>query len=121
MRKDEHILQCELVRWFSYKYPQYSKYLFAIPNGGARDVVTGSLLKAEGVKRGVPDLFLAIPSNNFHGLFIEVKTEKGRLSKYQIDMIIALQSKNYKCEVVRMIDDFMFVIEKYLTMDELYE
>lgn len=35
--------------------------LFAIPDGGRRDAVTGAHLKAEGVRAGVPDMFLAVP------------------------------------------------------------
>ena len=32
---------------------------------------------------GVPDLFLPVPRNNFHGLYIEMKNEKGRVSVSQ--------------------------------------
>lgn len=35
--------------------------LHAIPNGGYRDKITAGKLKAEGVKRGVPDIFLPLP------------------------------------------------------------
>ena len=31
------------------------RWLFAVPNGGARNKVAGAKLKAEGVRRGVPD------------------------------------------------------------------
>ncbi len=49
--------------------------LFAVPNGGHRHPATGAKLKAEGVKPGVPDLWLPVPRNLFHGLVIELKTE----------------------------------------------
>ena len=35
--------------------------LHAIPNGGKRDKVTAAKLKAEGVKAGIPDIFLPVP------------------------------------------------------------
>ena len=38
------------------------KFAFAIPNGGLRNKVTASRLKAEGVKSGVPDVFVPIPT-----------------------------------------------------------
>ena len=46
--------------------------LFAIPDGGRRDAVTGAHLKAEGVRAGGPDMFLAVPRQNAPGLFPEL-------------------------------------------------
>ena len=60
MKLTEHRIQAGLFKWFklaSARHPELA-LLFAIPNGGARDPITGAMLKAEGVKRGVPDLFL---------------------------------------------------------------
>lgn len=37
------------------------EWLHAIPNGGARDGFTAASLKAEGVKRGILDMFLPVP------------------------------------------------------------
>lgn len=58
-------------------------YLFAIPNGGKRDPITASRMKAEGVKPGVPDIMLpvmrSLPTTDingrirYNGLFIELK------------------------------------------------
>ncbi len=53
--------------------------MHAIPNGGARgndsqtNKIRGAMLKAEGVKKGVPDIFLPVPLNGYHGLYIEMK------------------------------------------------
>ena len=46
---DEHSIQVACVEWFRYSYPMLSKRLFAVPNGGRRDAVTGAKMKAEGV------------------------------------------------------------------------
>ena len=40
-------------KWFNLKYPKLKGQLFAVPNGGRRDTVTGGKLKAEGVTAGV--------------------------------------------------------------------
>ena len=58
---DEHSIQVACVTWFRYEYPTLSKRLFAVPNGGRRDAVTGARLKAEGVIAGVADLILLTP------------------------------------------------------------
>lgn len=62
--------QIAFVRWFRLQYPGVR--IFAIPNGGARDAITGAILRAEGVEPGVPDLM--IPAWK---LFIEFKRVKG--------------------------------------------
>lgn len=57
--------------------------IFAIPNGGSRGndkrsaQIVGAQMKAEGVKRGVSDLFVPIPRHKLAGLFIEMKRVDG--------------------------------------------
>jgi hypothetical protein len=48
-KDDEHRIQCSCVQWFRLAYHHYHHSLFAVPNGGRRDKVTGARLKAEGV------------------------------------------------------------------------
>lgn len=69
-------------RHVAYPVPEL-RWLHAIPNGGYRDKVTAGKLKAEGVKRGVSDMFLPLPMLSklpsghpmfaYHGLYIEMK------------------------------------------------
>ena len=49
------------------------RLLLAIPNGGLRNKVTAGKLKAQGVKAGVPDIFLPVARGRYHGLWIEMK------------------------------------------------
>lgn len=93
----EHKHQVAIFQWAKLNlvlYPQLD-LLFAIPNGGQRSRVTGSMLKAEGVKSGVPDMFLPYPSNGYHGLFIELKKADGKLSKNQSEWIAKLNAAGY--------------------------
>lgn len=108
----EHQLQVECVNYFRLKYR--NARIFAIPNGGDRNVKVAVKLKKEGVTKGVPDLQIAAARNGYHGLFIEMKNgKKGRLSKEQEDFIDYLIKEGYKCEVVRNIDEFMAVTKEY--------
>ena len=75
--------------------------LFAIPNGGRRDAVTGAGLKAEGVRAGVPDLCLPVARRGFHGFFIELKASGGSLSPEQRGWIARLRQAGYAAEVCR--------------------
>lgn len=91
----------------------------AIPNGGKRSAVTGAILKAEGVKRGTPDIAIFEPffwaRNDLPkaGLFIELKDgTKGRLSSYQQAWIERLQENGYRAEVCRNMDDVLRVLKE---------
>jgi len=97
-KQSEHELQCLCVTWFrrTFKYK-----IFAIPNGGKRDMRTAAKLKAEGVVPGVPDLF--IPAWN---LWVEMKTLRGRVTPRQRDMIKHLLECGHKVEVIRTKIDF---------------
>lgn len=112
MRDIEHRLQCGCVKWLRLQYPDV--ICFAIPNGGARNAVTGARLKAEGVLAGVPDLMIAEPRGYWAGLFVEMKTEKGRLSEAQSKMQRALIAKGYLFAVCRSFDDFRQIVKDYM-------
>lgn len=55
--------------------------LFAIPNGGGRHAREAKNLRLSGVCAGYPDLALDYPAKGYHGLRIEMKTAKGKLTK----------------------------------------
>lgn len=54
------------------------RWLFHVPNGERRDARTGAMLKAMGVKSGVPDVWLPIPRAGHIGLVIEMKAPGAR-------------------------------------------
>ena len=80
----EHSHQAGFLQWFRAKYPGI--LIFAIPNGGKRDIVTAKKLQMEGVTPGVPDLYIPAWS-----LWIEMKKPGGRLSEAQNNMIEYLE------------------------------
>lgn len=114
MRDIEHKLQCACVRWMRLSMPFEAGLLFSVPNGGARDAVTGARLKAEGVMAGVADLFLSIPNAQYHGLYIEMKTEKGVQSQSQKIFQQRVEAMGYRYTVVRSFDQFVADIREYL-------
>lgn len=97
--KTEHEEQRELVKWFRQTYAQV--LIFAIPNGGARSLATAGRLKAEGVVKGVPDLF--VPAWE---LWIEMKrTKGGSLSPEQNLMHLYLRGVGYTVIVAKGFED----------------
>jgi hypothetical protein len=54
---------------------------FAIPSGGYRHIAVAKMLKAEGVKRGIPDLAFLLPEGRT--AWLELKVKGGQLSPFQ--------------------------------------
>lgn len=83
------------------KYPELA-LMFHIPNEGKRSWMTGGRMKAEGLKSGVPDIFLPVPRGEFHGLFVEMKrTKGGTVSDCQKLWLHDLQKQGYCAAVCR--------------------
>lgn len=108
MRNVEETHQIALVTWFDISYPNLSKIspkgkrislLWATPNGGKRNLLEAIRLKKQGVRAGVPDLFLAVPRGTFHGFFIEMKAGKNKLTESQEAYFEILREQQYKIEV----------------------
>lgn len=121
MKYSEHGEQCALIHWYRLVCNSFGlseQLLFAIPNGGARDQITGAMLKAEGVRAGVPDLFLAVPRGRYHGLFIEMKQSKGgRVSDVQKAIHKLLLEQGYAVEVCHGWMHAKITICEYLHLD----
>lgn len=112
---EEHRIQVSCVRWFRMAHPQLAYRLFAVPNGGRRDGVTGARLKAEGVLAGVADLILLVPNAGYHALLIEMKTPKGRQSESQKAWQQEVCAEGeYKYVVCRSLEEFVREVEEYL-------
>lgn len=108
----EHGEQVALFEWAA-NVPEL-RWMFAIPNGGARHIAVAGKLKAEGVKRGVPDIFLPLARRGYHGLFIEMKSAKGRTSPEQRKWIDGLRLNGYVVAVCYGQDDARSLIEAYV-------
>lgn len=117
----EHEEQCRVIAWARANEEREPRLrlLFAIPNGGHRHPATAGKLKAEGVKPGVPDLFLAVSSPFNSGMFIEMKRAKGgRLSPGQKEVHTALDREGYDVAVCLGADDAIETLRHYLGMED---
>jgi hypothetical protein len=124
----EHAEQSALFKW---AWANRSKnrsleLMFAIPNGGHRHIGVARKLKAEGVKPGVPDIFLPWPvtgsqwpnKTGYSGLFLEMKSSTGRVSPEQADYLSALRDAGYMAMVCYDWKTAAQVICDYLGLNE---
>jgi hypothetical protein len=96
------------------KYPALD-LLHAIPNGGSRNPIEARHLKEQGVKPGVPDICLPVPSAHHTALYIELKRRKGgRVSDEQRGWIAALNRVGCRAVVCKGWEEAKAEIERYL-------
>jgi len=108
----EHIEQVKVVQHVRAFYPD--TIIAAIPNGGDRTASERVRLHSEGVLAGMPDLCVLEAKNGFHGLFVEMKTDIGKVSSKQSDIKLQLNAKGYKAVVARSAAEAIKTIEEYL-------
>ena len=82
----------------------------------SRDAVEAKHLKQQGVKSGVPDLCLPVPRGQYHGLYIEMKTESGHTSDEQEWWGERLQAQGYVWRVCHGWQAAVAVLEWYLQL-----
>lgn len=75
-----------LMCWAAQNIKQYPdlQWLTHIGHGGKLDKITAGKMKAEGLKRGVPDYLLLVRRGNYSALWIELKNEKGTATSEQV-------------------------------------
>lgn len=109
--------QTNLFSWArmqSCKYPEL-RLLYHVPNGGSRHKIEAAHLRAEGVKPGVPDICLPVARGGFHGLYIEMKRQRGgRVSENQESWLSDLSAQGYKTAVCKGWQPAAEIIMQYL-------
>ena len=136
----EHDEQVKVFEWasvMSSKMPEL-KLLFAIPNGAfyGGHWSVANRMKAEGVKSGVPDIFLPVKkidvglevvvndelSEQFGkvwcGLWIEMKAGKNKVSPEQEWWLEQLTKQGYLTRVCYSAEEAISEIEEYLIADD---
>ena len=117
MKHIEDAAQAALMQWAhmrKYKDGKLSQWITHVPNGGKRDVREAARLKAQGAMAGFPDLFLFIARGQWHGLMIEMKSPKGRLSPAQTQVLPRIEGEGYRVEVCYSVQAAIDVISDYL-------
>lgn len=74
-----------------------------VPNGRLRNPIVGAFLKAEGVKRGLPDVLIFDPppmQAHLHGAALELKSEGGRATPEQRAWLEALAERGWATHIV---------------------
>jgi len=116
MKQNEHQLQRAVFEWAEWMRGQYPELedMWATPNGGHRNKAAAGKMKAEGQKKGIPDIFLAAMRGGYGGCFIEVKIPGGRVRPEQAERIERLVAAGYYAVALRSFDDITDTLVTYL-------
>lgn len=117
--KSEHCLQRAIVKWCrgAYGAGMVCERFAAIPNGGTRGatpkdrMIAGAMLKAEGVRAGMPDLIFWKP---YDVLWLEVKLgTSGRISPAQAVVHQSLTDNDLTVVIARDIGEAIKAITEF--------
>ena len=113
----EHQEQCRIFEWSRSnitKHPELA-LLHASLNGVKLTPGAAKKSKDAGMLPGIPDIFLPIPKNGKHGLFIELKRKKsGVTSEHQKKILAILNQLGYDACVCKGAEEAISKIKDYL-------
>lgn len=101
----EHNLQVQVINLLR---NYYGLCVFAVPNGGSRNLYEAINLKNEGVMAGVSDLILVL---NEVVVFLELKTGRNKQQESQKIFEKRIKELGHQYYVVRSLEDVMEVLE----------
>ena len=121
---EEDALQVKCRKAFDLQYPDLAQLFFVVKNDGYKKRITaknGSTFspqglrdKARGIRPGVADMLLSVPSGEYHGLYIEFKTTKGVQSDEQKIFQAKVEHFGYCYTIIRDEQTFKTTINSYL-------
>jgi hypothetical protein len=89
-------------------------FIFHIANQGKRSVVAGRILKSAGLVPGLPDVWTLLSTDAGTVVrCIELKSDRGRLSKAQKQTIAQLQACGVQVEVAHDLDSALAHLERW--------
>ena len=112
----EAIEQAKVIAWAranENNYP-YLWMLHSSLNGVKMTKAQAGREIAQGMLSGVPDLFLPVKNNNFVGLYIEMKSTKGRVSVEQSRYLKCAAENGYSVVVCSSAVDAINTIKAHL-------
>ena len=113
MSKAEQRLQTAIVKYIRLAY---HNTLFTATMGGVKlnSWSQRNALKATGYLKGVADLLIFESKESYKGLFIEVKTDKGRMTTEQKQFQTNALARGYLCICCKGFDETKNIIDDYL-------
>lgn len=122
---NEYEIQKTYVKWAREQRDPRLDFLYATPNEGKRSPAHYQKRKSEGMLAGIADIHLPYPIKSLNhpqlfkypGLYIETKTEGGKLSTKQIAFKAYCDSVGYPYRIVSSPQEAIQLLKDYLWTD----
>lgn len=88
-------------------------FWFHCPNGGSRNAIEASKLKAMGVKAGIPDCLILDQRKGYSGMAIELKVGYNKPSEHQLSIFDKLVAAGWMVCVSWSLDEVIEMIDFY--------
>ncbi len=88
--------------------------MFSVPNGAYKSKASARKFKQTGLRAGVPDVMFPVARCGFNGMFIEFKSDTGRVSTAQKWWIENLRKQGYLVTTCRKSDLAAEMVMAYL-------
>lgn len=115
-KQDEFLSQKEVVLWARINAPFHRPLNFLSASLNGVKLTPAQYVKAfqSGMNAGFPDLELPCARRGYHGLYIEMKSEKGKLSEHQIEWAKYLGEEKYFFYLARSSEQAIKCLKWYL-------
>lgn len=109
----------ELIKFFDWvrvneKFDSRFSAIYHVANERCTSMHKGKIFKQKGVRSGVPDVHVPIPSGMYPGLFIEFKIRPNTLSDSQKGFIKTLLGLGYLVVIAWSADEAIEIVREYL-------
>lgn len=118
-RHEEADEQARVIEWAHWAYRHHSdiypmlRMLHCSLNGVKMTIKQAMRAKQQGMLKGVPDLFLPVPRNGKHGLFVEMKSARGTVRAEQSRFLRDVVDMGYAAHVCYSAKEAVDVIMGY--------
>jgi len=72
------------------------KWIHAVPNGFYSTPAQKAKMGYEGLRKGVWDIFVPYPRGKYHGMYVEMKYGKNKLTAEQVEFGAFVEAQGYK-------------------------
>jgi hypothetical protein len=104
-------------------YPKLYASVIKIHNEGQRSRSTNRILPRLGLRSGASDLFFALPTSYYAGLWMEIKKDGWKITasqkehvQRQLDFISQMQENGYMARMVIGVDEGIKLLNDYMSL-----